>query len=161
LCTILPLRNGPGRGDISTRYLAKIVEKSSPYRFDWAAVGSDLLIASTLQILIRVGMPHTSLLSAIDENRASNASLTYGEICHTTDTNKDRARTWKAWITFDTSPSHCLIFVNRSLRRRSPLMMPFFLEHFFSTRSIPSSSLFHRQTVGVRERNNLRRETNL
>lgn len=143
---IWPLRNGPRRDDINTQCLTCILERGLRYRFNWVAISSDLFRTSTVQNLIYFGMPHTCLtrsrLSAIDVNRASNASSAYGrKLCDTTDINKE-VPTWKDWRTLDNSPSHCLIFANRSLRRRSPLM-PFILEHFLSTRSIPSSSLDH------------------
>ena len=52
LCIICPLRNGPRRDDIGTRYLANLTEKSLRYRFNWAGFGSDLVRGSTVNIWI-------------------------------------------------------------------------------------------------------------
>ena len=59
---------------------------------------------------------------------------------------KNKLRTKTASSTLESSPSHCLIFVRRSLRRRNPLT-PFAFAHFFSTCSTPASSLLIRQTM--------------
>ena len=72
---------------------------------------------------------------------------------------KNKPRTWKIKRTLDNSESHCFIF-DRTLRKRTPLM-PFLLEHFFSTHPIVSSSLDHRQIMKVREHDSHRRDQNL
>jgi hypothetical protein len=60
---------------------------------------------------------------------------------------ENKMRTETASSTLESSTSHCLIFVKRSLRRRNPLT-PFAFAHFFSTCSTPSNSLVVRQTMG-------------
>ena len=69
-----------------------------------------------------------------------------GDVKQTKYIRKNKLRTKTASSTLESSPSHCLIFVRRSLRRRNPLT-PFAFAHFFSTCSTPASSLLIRQTM--------------
>ena len=108
----------------------------------------------------------TSVLTMIIATRTSNSNSAYRDIYDEIDANnKIWAQTWNAWRTLDNSTSHCLILVNRSLRRRNPLM-PFLFEHFLSTWSILSNSLVLRQIVRsgrtlVAEETNLWRESRI
>ena len=60
--------------------------------------------------------------------------------------SKNKPRTKTASSTLESSPSHCLIFIRRSLRRSNPLT-PRVFAHFLSTWSTPASSLLSRQTM--------------
>ncbi len=98
LCTIWLLKDGPRRGDISTRYyLANTTEKSLRYYFNCPGIGCSLLQLSTKCIQLNIGVPCTSGLAAINATRMSNNNLAYRETCKAIDmNNKNKARTWKA-----------------------------------------------------------------